>query len=132
MTSDIERAWAAGFFDGEGNISFQGNAKQLSGTPHGRLTVQITQHYSPEALERFQAAVGGIGRIYGPYHHKDGRGGEKSVYWKYVASHRGAFEAIAVIFPFLCSVKADQAHDALWKAEACRRTLPQGRHFVIR
>jgi hypothetical protein len=59
-----ELSWAAGFFDGEGCFSLVRNFRYP--------TVRIAQA-EREPLERFQAAVGGIGKVYGPYapRHKD-------------------------------------------------------------
>lgn len=50
----IERAWAAGFFDGEGHVS--------AGTNGGEFNCEIDQ-VDQVHLERFQAAVGGAGTI---------------------------------------------------------------------
>jgi hypothetical protein len=51
-----ELAWAAGFFDGEGCTS----------AARGIPIVAVTQA-ERATLERFQRAVGGIGKIFGPY-----------------------------------------------------------------
>ena len=66
MKSELELAWAAGFFDGEGHISARRTKRRSTenGEPrYGRvLQFRVTQKY-PEVLERFQAAVG-YGKIY--------------------------------------------------------------------
>ena len=56
-----ELAWAAGFFDGEGTISFKPNGKGNKGRPD----IQIAQS-EVYPLERFKLAVG-VGKVYGPY-----------------------------------------------------------------
>lgn len=50
----IERAWAAGFFDGEGNVG--------AGSRGGLFNCAVEQ-VDVINLERFQAAVGGVGKI---------------------------------------------------------------------
>jgi hypothetical protein len=62
-----ERAWAAGFFDGEGCVSVRRDKsiKHLS----GRYPVLSINQTDPKVLERFQNAVGGIGNIRGPYNY---------------------------------------------------------------
>jgi hypothetical protein len=66
MSSDTERAWAAGFFDGEGSV---GKTFAKNGRP-GVPQVSITQagiDGIPDTLLRFCAAVGvEPSRIYGP------------------------------------------------------------------
>jgi hypothetical protein len=47
-----ELAWAAGFFDGEGNAGLSGRQLRLRVSQVGRST-----------LDRFQAALGGMGQI---------------------------------------------------------------------
>lgn len=61
MTDDVDYAWAAGFWDGEGNVSvtFIGPHKRP------RLVVQIAQ-VQKELLDRFQKIVE-FGNVLGPY-----------------------------------------------------------------
>ncbi len=64
--AETEIAWAAGFFDGEGT-TFPLHAKYKSKTyPTIRMAVAQAGDHALPLLERFQAAVGGIGKIYGP------------------------------------------------------------------
>jgi hypothetical protein len=96
-----ELAWAAGFFDGEGSTSL----RQIKGGYSG-LTLDIGQK-DREVLDRFQAAVGGLGKVYfnpsrpaSPYSFTTGR-----------------FETIqailAMLWPFLGTLKRAQAFRAL-------------------
>jgi hypothetical protein len=55
-----EVAWAAGFFDGEGCVSL---ARPNRGRVVHGLVLSVRQ-VRREPLERFRAAIGGIGRIY--------------------------------------------------------------------
>jgi hypothetical protein len=103
LTCDIELAWAAGFFDGEGNVRNRTaiSKKLANGTTAiytGLLHLQISQN-EREPLERFQKAVGGAGGI---YWHKNG-------HWKYsVAKYDEVYEIVEKLFPLLCSVKQAQ------------------------
>ena len=57
---ETELAWAAGFFEGEGCVS-------IVRTTFGRITLVLTQAGDPWTLGRFRNAVGGRGRVRGPY-----------------------------------------------------------------
>lgn len=61
MSSETELAWAAGFFEGEGNV-YVPPANQGPG-----LRVSVYQSSDddqpPPMLLRFQAAVGGVGKV---------------------------------------------------------------------
>jgi hypothetical protein len=58
LPSDTERAWAAGFFDGEGWIG----ANKAKGYTY--LKMAVVQTGSTITLDRFNAAIGGVGSIY--------------------------------------------------------------------
>jgi hypothetical protein len=58
-----ELAWAAGFFEGEGWVTWNTT---------GTLRIACSQSYGMYELERFLSAVG-YGRIYGPYNTAKGR-----------------------------------------------------------
>ena len=115
-----ELAWAAGFFDGEGNTSFGSKPTiRRDGSVFKGVMVQIGQAESipgecPEVLSRFKNAVGGIGVIMGPY-----PTGHKPA-WRYQASGFEASQAvIAMLWTFLGEVKKKQAKEKLqaWLAQ---------------
>lgn len=97
--SQIERAWAAGFFDGEGS----------TGCYSGVLKVGISQQH-PAVLERFAQAVG-EGYVNGPYLRRG-----KQV-WTFTAQGLGAARLHSKLAPFLGEVKRAQADNAiaLWQ-----------------
>ena len=97
MSEEIELAWAAGFFDGEGCTYW---------VKAGGIVIGVAQvgTEKPEVLIRFQAAVGGIGKIYGPY--KNTKGNPK---WTFNASSRDAQAILTKLWPYLGSVKRAQA-----------------------
>lgn len=99
MTTDTERAWAAGFFDGEGNI----RCALRDGT-RAILCLQISQ-IDPFVLERFKLAVG-VGAVRGPY-----KGTNKDVY-KFECSNADAITAFEVIKAYLSIPKFSQGEKA--------------------
>ena len=110
MAPDTERAWAAGFFDGEGSVGF--SPYSSGGRKYHRPSVQVSQnHRAP--LDRFQAAVGGIGKVYGPYGPYKNQA-STNPFWKYHATGRTVTAAIFdALGPFLDSVKYAGFEDAL-------------------
>jgi transcriptional regulator with XRE-family HTH domain len=108
-----ERAWAAGFFDAEG----------CSTARLGRyLGLGITQT-NTETLERFKAAMGGLGQIL-----SRGERGQPSHWkprWQYqLSSFNGWVQAVSVLWPFLCEPKRRQIADNYAKRAAFRGTWP--------
>jgi hypothetical protein len=99
-----ELAWAAGFFDGEGNFRI---------SRQNGLRMTATQTYRPH-LERFKAAVSGLGFVYGPYRHggSDGRKRQPIYHW-HASSFEHAQAAAAMLFPFLGEPKRQQILTAL-------------------
>lgn len=95
-----ELAWAAGFFDGEGTTT--GDAK--AGRP--RTFLSVAQSGDPDLLHRFQSAVGGLGRVNGPWAKSRG-------YRPQYAYQIHGFEAvqavIAMLWPWLGETKREQA-----------------------
>lgn len=89
-----ELAWAAGFFDGEGCFS---NFRRPN-----VMSVQATiAQTNVEPLERFRAAVGGVGRLNGPYI----RGKNKPVYYYAVSGWKNTQAVAALLWAFLSSPK---------------------------
>lgn len=67
MTFDRESlACAAGFYDGEGSSGCLSHGKGRK--PQLQLTIGQTD---PEVLIKFQKAVGGLGKLIGPYSYKN-------------------------------------------------------------
>lgn len=112
-----ERAWAAGFFDGEGCT---GCYPRDNGHPNGSwsLTIQIPQVFRP-SLERFMAAVGGLGEIHGPLDiHEPNR---QPLYRYRVTKLDTAVSVLDAIWPWLGAVKREQAEKAI--GEKLTRTV---------
>lgn len=109
-----ELAWAAGFFDGEGWANGVGQASRRTRQPQARVN-QADPDGIPHALFRFQAALGGLGRIGGP------RREERRIdIYHWYASSRGDVERLrALLEPWLGQVKLAQLAQALGSPVPC-------------
>lgn len=116
LLNPIELAWAAGFFDGEGNVTFIPSARKRrdgSRGTSGQMRVQLAQ-VRREPLDRFAMALGGMGSVTGPY--VDHRDNHNSTY-RYCASANLAFVFIwNCLSPYLSAPKLEQFHEAWDKA----------------
>lgn len=103
MIDLFEIAWAAGFFDGEGATTLYAKSRRSMDTV--RQPVMTISQVNNDTLERFQRAVLGIGKIYGPYQHKNGR---PQFVWR---SYRwiDSQAVLALLWRFLGTHKQEQA-----------------------
>jgi len=85
---ETDRAWAAGFFDGEGCCNFSSSNRRLYMGQKDR-----------RVLDKFQGIVGG--KVYGPF--KTG-----NVYQYYLGGEK-AQEALLLMWPYLSEIKRKQA-----------------------
>lgn len=97
---EIEWAWAAGFFDGEG--STMARAKKKGARPFIRLAVSQTDE---RILVRFMSAVG-EGKVRGPYIHPT-RKCSPLYYW--ICGHSAAERVLDGMWPYLGIAKREQA-----------------------
>lgn len=115
MTLDTHAlAWAAGFYDGEGCTSVTGRDR----TSPRSIRMQVGQIH-PEVLERFQAAIGGIGRIYASDRPRS------NPYMFVVSSRADVHQAIWLLWPWLGSVKREQAERVIARYHSLEPTLRQ-------
>lgn len=105
----LELAWAAGFYDGEGCT--------FTSVDGGRVTMQvlITQ-VDRRVLDRFQAAVGGLGKVYGPRRRVAANQRDYFVFAAYRFEHSQA--VIAMLWRFLSEQKREQALYAIGRFHA--------------
>lgn len=108
-----ELAWAAGFFDGEGHTRGWKRNATATFNAHTRVGLTISQADSPELLERFQRAVGGVGVVYGPYEYRNRRPTQKAFYVFSTATFEHAQHCVCCIWPWLGSIKRAQALKSL-------------------
>jgi len=101
--SEIEVAWAAGFYDGEGNCCYN--------QATGAICLSVAQS-DLEPLERFQNALG-VGKINGPYMSAN-KG--KTRMWR-CQIHKQSEVAIAIekLLPLVSTIKRWQIEDAVEK-----------------
>lgn len=105
MMNREELAWAAGFFDGEGNVRFGSNAPLK-----GSIRVQVGQT-DRRVLDRFQKAVLGLGKVYGPYPRL-----KENWQPRYIFETHGFEQSqaiVAMLYQFLSPVKQEQCLKAL-------------------
>ena len=106
---DEWRAWAAGFYDGEGSLYLLDHRTHEG---YRFAEMRITQgslSRMPEVLERF-GAIAGRGRLYGPYQQRDAN---LDVY-RWNLSGRAAIEStLSDMWPWLGPVKRAQAERVL-------------------
>lgn len=115
------RAWAAGFFDGEGS-TYLAKHQTHDGYVIGEIAVtQSGNSGPPEVLERLVAVVG-RGRINGPYAQL---GATKDVYRVKVTAQVDLRPFIGALRPWLGTVKRTQA-DAVLATLASQSRLPRG------
>ena len=125
-----ELAWAAGFFDGEGNVTFGSKPyHRKDGSVFKGVIAQIAQaggiDEPPQVLTRFRNAVG-RGTIMGPYIQKRPN---HSPMWRYQAcGYKDTKAVIDLLWDFLGDIKRDQANSKLeaWLAQPRYSTNGKG------
>lgn len=99
-----EAAWAAGFLDGDGCISYSESR---------RYSVVSIAQTDREALDRFRRALGG-GAVRGPYQaERAGQWAKKAQYRYSVAERRVVLRIVQRLWPWLTSIRQAQAARAL-------------------
>ena len=86
----MERAWAAGLFEGEGSIS-------SSAAQRPRLQLKMTNE---ESVRRFASAMG-VGKVYGPYGPYPSDLSKVAVWMWVAASQDDVLAAADLLRPFL-------------------------------
>lgn len=102
--NDIELAWAAGFFDGEGTTHL---GKSTKGDRFTKPKLTIPQK-ELECLARFRKALGNRGTIYGPIKQKR----DSEIYHYSIQKAKEVDETLTLLWPFLSDVKKNQATKA--------------------
>jgi hypothetical protein len=96
-----ELAWAAGLFDGEGCFSY---------TERAGFGVATISQVDRRVLDRFQRAVGGLGKVYGPYASRSSDRYRRKAQYRYSAHRRADLQAVVALLWFkLGPVKRAQA-----------------------
>lgn len=100
----IDRAWAAGFFDGEGTISVADTASRRGSLRAKQIKASCNQ-IDAEVLYRFRDAVG-VGAVRGPYGKNRRR---RPIYVVTVHGIERVELMYEALWPYLGSVKKEQA-----------------------
>lgn len=100
MLYDLDRAWAAGFFDGEGTIGLYPSRRCQ------RLSLQVPQK-DRYVLDRFNRSTGNYGRIY--------KRTDRVLYYYAVYKAELIQKVVDSIFEFLSPVKQKQIEEAFQK-----------------
>ena len=97
----IELAWAAGFFDGEGCTSVHQPRKAI----HRWSTLKVSlKQNDRRALDRFHAAVRGLGSVNGPYEYVG-----RNPFYVYEVYGDDADTVLMYLWPYLGDAKKEQA-----------------------
>jgi len=102
-----ELAWAAGFFDGEGNIRAKPNKQWACVYYHPVLFIP---QVDSRVLERFRQAVGGLGKVTGPWDRTRYAPNRKPQWYYEVYSFERVQAVVALLWKWLSPVKREQAH----------------------
>ena len=106
MASDVELAWAAGFFDGEGSTSVLSTKRDK----YTYLRMSVSQK-NPQLLEKFLSIVG-CGKIY--------KSNQRPIHSWDCYIEKDCESVLALLWPFLGEQKKHQADKARNKVAACR------------
>ena len=95
MASDVDLAWCAGLFDGEGTTS----VLKAQRDKYAYIRMSISQKY-PEVLEKFQGVVG-VGSIY--------KSKTREIYSLDIYKQVDVLACLELLWPFLSEIKRKQA-----------------------
>ena len=105
----MERAWAAGFFDGEGSthVGQYSPRKRREPVCYARLSIGQAGEHAKKILERFKVATRGHGKFYGP---KPPNKHQKLYQYTYVVTNfQQIIDTLQYMWPWLSKAKREQA-----------------------
>jgi hypothetical protein len=111
LKDQIDIAWAAGLFEGEGTVWLHTYRGDEVAWRVGLTTCD------EDVIRRF-AQIIGVGKVYGPYTHKNGRDGRRrdhhKIYYRWQAGTREDVRYVAnMLLPYLGERRAAKIHEAL-------------------
>jgi len=120
MTRDTDIAWCAGFFDGEGHVSYtRSYPHPNSGKVTCGLRCSVPQSADNiEVLKEFQRVVG-LGKIMGPYPM-----GKAKLQYRLIFATKEIEPLFMILIPYLKHEKSSDFRNALlaYEAHDCRPT----------
>ena len=109
---EIEFAWAAGLFDGEGTVAADKDPRTGRYRAINMEIPQSSPDGTPEVLVRFRKIVG-VGNISGPYEPRSPWSRQPQYRWR--SGAREDVDAVAALLsPWLGLVKRTQFENAIW------------------
>ena len=108
---DVEFAWAAGFFDGEGSVYVTRRPRVSGNGMYLMLNLQVVQsgHKCPSTLVRFAEAIGFKGVIWGPLvDKKDSKYHRKPRWGVRLNGRKNVIDAMERLMPYLSDEKRSQ------------------------
>jgi hypothetical protein len=109
--SQIELAWAAGLFDGEGSVSWHWEGKRRKTGLRGHYPKLYVGNTDRRLLDRFFTAVG-LGKVRGPYGRFGREGQEIKPMYHWTATHKQGREAAILLRPYLSPAKLEKVNEA--------------------
>ena len=126
-SGDLLRAWAAGFFDGEGSVSVGGNKLRRSSPRQPSMEIpQSSANGVPDSLLQFRAIVG-VGSITGPHPPRNPWARLPSYRWE-LGGHRNVEAVAGLLWPWLGCVKRSQIE---WALSLVHESLVRGAHRTL-
>jgi hypothetical protein len=111
-SDEHERAWAAGFFGGDGSASASRSFRDSGARYLQARIAQAGAHGEPEVLRRFKTAAGDVGSIRGPFIPNNPWSRQPQYAWQ--AGGSAKVEAVLErLWPWLDEAKRDQARRAI-------------------
>ena len=117
MPTPSDKAWAAGFFDGEGYVGHSRHTSGNKGPSRDKryrcVSVQVTQN-DPRVLERFREIVG-VGVVGGPYYSdkRRNRQGLSPMFKFHTSGLPSVTHIYDCLYDFLSPVKRQQFEKSL-------------------
>ncbi len=110
QSSELERAWAAGLFDGEGCVTVTGRRDSTWRGVQLYLS-QSSAVEAPDTIARFHRAVRGLGSLTGPHQPRSPWSRLPQYHWQTNGRHKVS-AVIRLLWPWLSEVKRSQIRAA--------------------
>jgi hypothetical protein len=110
-SEETERAWAAGFFDGEGSLYLTRPKESSNWRGVSLYLPQASRDELPDTLLRFHRAIGGLGTISGPHPPRSPWSRLPQYHWQTSGRH-SASAVLRILWPSLSSVSRQRVLDA--------------------
>jgi hypothetical protein len=124
-----ELAWAGGFYTGEGTVGCNYRNNTRLGNNEGICIRMSIKQVEREPLVKFRNAISRIGSIVGP--NKRPLHQSPIHQWR-ISSYEGTQAILAMLWPWLSTVKKEQARKAFVEYHEYRSTKTNFRYMALR